>query len=54
MKGYFTFSKASGLEPHHQMQFSVISRILVGESLTPLQRYSRYILQPQSTGLKDI
>ena len=25
MKGYFTFLKAPGLEPHHQMQLSVIS-----------------------------
>ena len=29
MKGYSTFLKASGLEPHHQMQFCVISRTLI-------------------------
>ena len=28
MKGYFTFSKAPGLKPHHQMQFSAIPRKL--------------------------
>ena len=85
MKGYSAFSKASGLEPHYQMQFSFISRILIGgvlllctdaaladwagsglrlrcvelafslvgmgRDLTSLQRCSRYILQPQPTGL---
>ena len=30
MKGYSTFCEASGLEPLYQMQFSVISRTLVG------------------------
>ena len=29
MKGSSTFLKALGLEPHHQMQFSVIPRILI-------------------------
>ena len=29
MKGFFTFPKASGLEPHHRMQFRVITRTLV-------------------------
>ena len=29
MKGYSTFSEVPKLEPHHQIQFSVISRILV-------------------------
>ena len=30
MKGYRTFLKALELEPHHQIQFNVISRTLVG------------------------
>ena len=30
IEGYSTFHKAPGLEPHYQMQFSVISRTLVG------------------------
>ena len=34
IKEYFTFPKSLGQEPHHQMQFSVISQILiVGGSL---------------------
>ena len=34
MKGYYTFSKALGLEPHHQMQFSVMPRqILIGDKI---------------------
>ena len=34
--------------------FSVISRTLVGRGLTPLQKYSRCILQPQPNGQKTI
>ena len=30
MKRYSTFSKTSELEPHHQMQFNVICKTLVG------------------------
>ena len=30
MKAYSTFPNASGLELHHQMEFSVISRTLIG------------------------
>ena len=49
IKRYLVFSKAPVLlEPHHQI---VLSRTLVG-GVTPLQRYSRYILQLQPTGLK--
>ena len=41
MKGYPTFYKAFELEPHHQMQFSVIKRTLVvGRVLITLVRYS--------------
>ena len=29
MKGYFTLSRVSELEPHHQKQFSVIPNILI-------------------------
>ena len=32
MKGYATFPKASGLDPHYQIQFSIISRSLGGGS----------------------
>ena len=31
MNGNSTFTKALGTEPHHQIQFSVISRTRVGE-----------------------
>ena len=34
MKGYSTFPKARGQEPHHQMQFSVITLIRVAEMLS--------------------
>ena len=37
------------IEPHHEI-FSVICRTLVCGDLNPLQKYSRRILQPQSTG----
>ena len=30
IKRYFTFPKAPGLQPHPQMQFSIISRTLIG------------------------
>ena len=50
IKGYSAFPKAPALlEPHHQI-FSVIIRTLMGGDLTPLQRSSRCILQPQPTG----
>ena len=38
IKEYSTFSKAPGLEPHHQMQFSVTFRILVAGTVLPLCR----------------
>ena len=38
MKGYFTFHKAVGLS------------LIKDSCLTPLQRYSQYILQPHPTG----
>ena len=38
-----------GLEPNHQMQFSVKSRLLIGEGLTTLQRCSWCIVQPPLT-----
>ena len=34
VKGYSTFSESSGLEPHHQMQFNIISRTLVWGALS--------------------
>ena len=50
IKEYNTNPKAPGLEPHHQMHFSFISRTLIERDLTPLQRCSRCILQPQPLG----
>ena len=38
MKEYYTFPKAPGLEFHHQIQFSVLSSILVGEGVLLLCR----------------
>ena len=35
MKGYPTFPKAPGLDPHHQMQFRIIFKLLLpGKVLT--------------------
>ena len=49
MKGYSAFPKApASLEPHQRL-FSVISRTLVEEGLTPLQSCSQCILQLQLT-----
>ena len=54
MKGYSKFPKAPGLKPHQWMQFRVISRTFVGMwGLTPWQRCSWHILQPQPTGFGD-
>ena len=44
MKGYSTFPRSPKLEPHHQMQFSVISRILNKE-------YSQYIPSPANRAI---
>ena len=33
LKGYLTFPKAPGQEPHHQIQFSVISKTLINMPL---------------------
>ena len=52
MKGYSTLLKAARIEPHHQIQFNVISRTFVLGCLTPLQICSWRILQLQSTGVK--
>ena len=41
MKGYSIFPKALELEPYHQMQFSLISRTVVGIGVALLQRCSR-------------
>ena len=50
MKGYSIFPKAPRLKLHHVIQFSVLSKTLVEVGgLTPLQRCSRRILQPQPT-----
>ena len=50
-EGVLHIPQSSGFEPHHQMQFIVISRTLVGGCLTTLQRCSQHILQSHPTGL---
>ena len=45
IKGYSTFSKAPGLELHHQMQFSVKLRILV-EGFYPSAEVQLVYLRP--------
>ena len=47
MKGYSTFPKAPALL--NIRLFSVISWTFVGGDLTPLQRFSLCIIQPQPT-----
>ena len=37
MKGFFTLSRSPELEPHHQMQFSVIPKTSLFGRLAPLQ-----------------
>ena len=51
IKGYSSFHKVPGQRSQHQMQFTVISRTLVGGGFTLLKRCSLHILQPQPTGL---
>ena len=51
MKGYSTFLKAPGLEPHHQMHFKYHIQDTSERELTSLKIYSRRIPQPQLTGL---
>ena len=51
MKGCSTFPKApASLEPHHQIVLSHIPGHSLCGGITPLQRYSRCILEPQPTG----
>ena len=53
IKGYSTFPKALALlELHDQIQFSVLSRALIGGShKKPKRKYSRRILQPSPNQL---
>ena len=46
MKGYFTFPKAPGLEPHHQMQFSIIEvrGCLTGKPLKKKKKKKKKIM----------
>ena len=48
MKGYFTFPRSPELEPHYQMQFSIMPRHRFWEEgVTPLQgKYNQCILSP--------
>ena len=51
IKGYSAFLKApASLEPRHQIVQCHIQDTRRGEGLTPLQRRSQCILQPQPTG----
>ena len=36
MKRYSTFSKALGLVPHYQLQYSIISKTFIGGGYTPV------------------
>ena len=54
MKEYFAFPEAPALPGFISRSFNLKIRTLVGRGLMPLQRYNRYILQPQPTGLKLI
>ena len=38
MKGHFTIPKVLGLEPQHQMQLRVITRIHIGREVLSLRR----------------
>ena len=49
MSRYFSFPKVLGLEPHHQIQFSVIYKTLSFGGLPTQQRCSRRIVQTQPT-----
>ena len=53
-EGDSAFPNVTGMEPHHKMQFSVISGTLVGSRMgvfISLWRCSWCILQPHPTGL---
>ena len=53
INGYSAFPKTPALlEPHHQIVQCHIQDTRYGGGLTPLQRYSQCILQPQLTGQK--
>ena len=52
MKRYCTFLKTPGLEPHYQMQYSIIIRTFVRVGFTSLQRSSLHI-QPSRLGLQN-
>ena len=54
MNGYFGFFKAPLLKSHHQIQFSVILRTLVGrEGLFSLRGCNRGILHAHPNELKN-
>ena len=54
MQQYFTFIKAPILLQSHIRLFSVITGHPLGGGLISLQRWSRCILQPQPTGLRNL
>ena len=52
MEAHSIFPKALGLQPHHQMQFCVISMILIGGKVLPHYRDAVSIFYPTiPTGL---
>ena len=55
-KGYSAFPRApASLEPHHQIVWGHVKTLIGGGGgLTPLQRWSRRILQPQPTVHLDL
>ena len=52
IKGYYTSSESPELNPHHQMQSSVMPSTFFGVGITLHDRYCRCILQP--IGLQEI
>ena len=50
MKEYTKFPKALGLEPHHQIQFSVKSRTFIVGSYTIAEVQSEYSTAPSQLG----
>ena len=55
MKEYSTFHKAAGFETHHQMQFDVLSRTLVGGgSYFSAEAQSKYSTAPADSVIVDL
>ena len=55
IKGYSTFPRAPEIEPHHQVQFSVILRTLASgrRRLAPLQGIQSTSSEPRQQGVRN-